>query len=265
LKQTEQAQVETGYCAMWKGVGLTDLGRVRSTNQDAFAVDNQLGVWIVADGMGGRAGGEVASQIAVESVMAYLRTCSLREPNNSFVHDQVIKELRAAIRISDEAIRKVAQDRPELSGMGTTIVIVVICPAPSPWFALAHVGDSRAYLVRSQQLIPLTQDHSVVLDLLTRGLLSPAEALHHPRRNVLMKAVGIDGQADPDLSTHPLEQGDVIVLCTDGVTKMLESSDILDAVSRTNGSPEAACKMLVDAANSHGGMDNITTVVISQN
>src|SRR5215472_4826603 len=175
--------METSHSLAWRGAGLTDVGKIRSTNQDAFGVDNQFGLWIVADGMGGRAGGGVASQIVVDSVMAYFRLSSLRgDSNNSFVREKVIEELRAAIRASDVAIRKAALDRPEYSGMGTTLVIVLLCSGPSPWFALAHVGDSRAYLVRSHQIMPLTRDHSVVQDLVNRGLISPEEALNHPRR-----------------------------------------------------------------------------------
>jgi protein phosphatase len=131
--------------------------------------------------------------------------------------------------------------------------------------ALAHVGDSRPNLIRSQSLMPLTQDHSLVEDLLARGLISRDDALNHPRRNVQIRAVGIAGQVEPDFSTHTLQSGDTLLLCADGLTKMLDESEILDLVVSANGSPEVACRKLVDAANNHGGIDNVTTIVVCQN
>lgn len=259
------SQTNIGNSLTWRGAGLTDVGKVRSTNQDTFAIDNQLGLWVVADGMGGHAGGGIASQLATDSVVAHIRVTLAEGHNSPSFRKRAMEELREAIRSGHSAVRGTADQQSELRGMGTTLVVaLLLSPDPSPMIALAHVGDSRAYLIRSQSLMPLTRDHSLVEDLLVRGLIACDEALNHPRRNVLVRAVGIDGQAEPDLSTHTLQRGDTLVLCTDGLTKMLDAPEILDLVVSANGSPEVACRKLVDAANSRGGIDNITTIVVAR-
>lgn len=246
----------------WHGTGFTDTGRVRQTNQDAFAVDNELGLWIVADGMGGHAGGEVASRIAVETICRNIRPLASTDNSLSVRSSQAVGLLIDALSLAHAAIREAAIQNSELEGMGTTIVICLLCPGSPSQAVLAHVGDSRAYLLRKSQLHPLTTDHSYVQKLLSQGNLSEDEASRHPQRNVLLRALGISDQATPDTTIQPLEPDDTLLLCTDGLTKMLEDDEILSLLSKTQASSTDMSKLLVDRANEHGGRDNTTVVLI---
>lgn len=247
----------------WKGSGHTSTGLVRSTNQDAFVVSNSLQLWMVADGMGGRAGGDVASQITIETMMSYLdsKIASNGVPQSEETVSNLIRE---AIAACDLSIQTKARENPELSGMGTTLVALHLLPAEFPQIVLAHVGDSRAYLLRAQTLTLLTRDHSIVEDYLSKGVISPEEALTHPQRNILTRALGIPGQAIPEISIRTLQPDDVLLLCTDGLTKMLDHAEILQFLLATNLSPEEICRNLVEAANERGGKDNTTAIVICQ-
>jgi serine/threonine protein phosphatase PrpC len=247
----------------WKGWGHTTTGRVRATNQDAFVVNNVLDLWMVADGMGGRAGGDVASQLAIETMIKHLD--SDIKPNGGHPsHPEIAANLlRNAISASDLSIQTRARENPELSGMGTTLVAVHLISTDCPQIILAHVGDSRAYLLRAQTLTVLTRDHSMVEDYLSKGMISPEEALTHPQRNILTRALGIPGQAIPEITIRELNPGDVLLLCTDGLTKMLDHADILQCML-TASSPEDVSKALVEAADERGGKDNTTAVVVCQ-
>jgi protein phosphatase len=149
--------------------------------------------------------------------------------------------------------------------MGTTIVIGLFCPGPKPSIALAHIGDSRAYLIRAQCITALTTDHSFVQHLVSEGRISPEEARTHPQQNVLLRAVGMEDRSPPDVTIHPLQPHDILILCTDGLTKMLEEQQILDYALALQGSPCEMCRQLIDAANSRGGKDNTTVLVIAPN
>jgi len=223
-------------------------------------VENALRFWVVADGMGGYAGGEIASRVSVETIASYLHghVATHGHLNN---HEDL---LRQSIEVAHAAIRSEARDRPELRRMGTTLVALCLFPGPPAVATLAHVGDSRAYLLRGRTLTQLTRDHSLMQDYVSRGMLSVQEALTHPQRHVLTRALGIEGQAEPDVAAHTLQDGDQILLCTDGLTMMLADWEILDALLRTGSSPETACRALVEAANRRGGKDNITAVLVRQ-
>ena len=250
----------------WHGTGLSDTGLVRQTNQDAFVVDNDLGLWIVADGMGGHAGGGIASRIAVDSIIGTIRAAASAGRALFIQPSQAVNLVIEALSIAHEAIHQAAIQNQELEGMGTTIVACLLCPGPPFQAALAHVGDSRAYLLRDRRLQALTTDHSYVQKLVAQGNLTENEASRHPQRNVLLRALGIPGQSIPDTRIQPLEPDDVILLCTDGLTKMLREDEILSLLSEdTQASSTDMSRQLVGRANENGGKDNTTVVLIRPN
>jgi serine/threonine protein phosphatase PrpC len=247
----------------WQGTGFTDTGLARQTNQDAFVADNDLGLWIVADGMGGHAGGGTASQLAVKAVTDHIASSAASFPDIRSQIDHAKELLLTAVAAADSLIRATAGTTPDLTGMGTTIVIGLFCPGPEPSIALAHIGDSRAYLIRARCISALTTDHSFVQRLVSEGRISLEEARTHPQQNVLLRAVGVEDRVPPDVTIHPLQPNDIIILCTDGLTKMLEEQDILDCVLTFQRFPDEMCRQLIDAANARGGKDNTTVIVIA--
>jgi PPM family protein phosphatase len=247
----------------WQGTGFTDTGLARQTNQDAFVVDNDLGLWIVADGMGGHAGGGTASQLAVKAVTDHITSSVGSFPNSHNRVDQVEEVLLSAVAAADSLIRATAETTSDLKGMGTTVVIGLLCPGSEPSIALAHIGDSRAYLIRDRCISALTNDHSFVQRLVSEGRISFEEARTHPQQNVLLRAVGMEDPLPPDVTIHPLHPHDIVILCTDGLTRMLEEQDILDYVLASQESLDEMCRQLIDAANARGGKDNTTVIVIT--
>ena len=249
----------------WQGAGFTDTGLARQTNQDAFAVDNDRGLWIVADGMGGHAGGGIASRIAVDSLIGTISAAASAGGALFIQPSQVVNLLTEALSIAHEAIHQAALQNQDLDGMGTTIVACMLCPGSPSQAVLAHVGDSRAYLLRDRLLHALTTDHSYVQKLVAQGSLTENEASRHPQRNVLLRALGIPGQGTPDTRIQPLEPDDVLLLCTDGLTKMLREEEIVSLLSDTQVSPTDMSRRLVARANERGGKDNTTVVLIRPN
>jgi protein phosphatase len=246
----------------WRGAGLSDVGRVRKTNQDAFAVCDRLGLWIVADGMGGHAGGEVASRLAVDTLVSWYDRRFSTEPADTLTpltHEQAS---RSAVAAANEAIRSEAERRPLLRGMGTTVVFIRISGSPRPHMLVAHVGDSRVYLLRDGRLQPLTKDHSWVEEQIALGALTPDAAQRHPMRHMLTRALGSDSDTSPDVSFHRLRPSDRFLLCSDGLTKMLSDADICRTLAATPGDPAASCQALVEQAIRMGGKDNVTVLVV---
>ena len=244
----------------WTGVGRTETGHVRASNQDALALLNDCGVWIVADGMGGHPAGDVAAQsgVAIATERARERAAWLREhPHDAaeFVADLVTSANR---RVHDLMLAK-----PSLKGMGTTFVALAITPAPMPTAHTAHLGDSRAYLYREGQLTQLTRDHTLVEKWVQRGLIDAATALTHPERHILTKGLGMGVDMKPELTETPLTPHDLIVLCSDGLTKMLEDAAIASILSHAHGDPHRACHDLIEQALSRGGEDNVTVIVVA--
>lgn len=248
----------------WHGVGVTDIGCIRQSNQDALAVLNDFNLWVVADGMGGHAGGEVASQLTVEAIEAYFRLQSRSAKSLMELETVPTTILQASIASANQAIQNRAKEQTDLAGMGTTVVLLHISKH-SPFVAtIAHVGDSRAYLLRGSTIIPVTQDHTFVEDQIKLGILSPEQTLDHPMRHIITKAVGLNQTADPDVSTHHLLPDDRFLLCTDGLSKMMGTEKIIQIIQSTEGkSLEAVCQALVSEANHLGGEDNVTVVLVS--
>jgi len=248
----------------WQGAGLSHMGLRRSSNQDAFAVDNELGLWIVADGMGGRAGGDVASAVAVQALLDHFQRLHKEGRPAAFAQGdaEATAQLRRAIQYADVAIRDRALEQSDLTGMGTTIVAVVVSSLSPLQVAIGHVGDSRAYLYRDQELRTLTRDHSLVEDLLAKGQISPGDVSTHPQRHILVRALGIEDQTDPDIANQAIQPGDILLLCTDGITRMLVDQQMMAHLNSATHSLDDACRGLVSEANAHGGKDNSTAVVV---
>jgi PPM family protein phosphatase len=245
---------------LWQAAGLTDVGRVRQSNQDAFALLNSHRCWIVADGMGGHAGGGVASRVVVEAIAASIQAART-EPDSGDYRQAREQALQAAIQVGHQAVRREVDKNFSLVGMGTTVVALRIHPLPVPEATLAHVGDSRAYLFRRDLLTQLTRDHSLVEEYRRQGLLSADQVQTHPLRHVLSRAVGPDPEVESEACTIALEQNDRLLLCTDGLTKMLTDSEIGKIMAQTED-VQAGCAELVAAANRRGGDDNVTVVLV---
>jgi PPM family protein phosphatase len=236
-----------------KVAATSDVGRVRTNNEDHLLIDEPLGLLVVADGMGGHAGGEVASAMAVTAVAAYVKHSLVRpEPAN-----QTAALLQAAIRTADEAIWTHAYTHHDLRGMGTTVVLA-LCQGEQ--VHIAHVGDSRAYLLHHGELRQLTEDHSVVARLIKRGRLTPRRGRTHPLRHQITRSLG-SRQAVADLLCMTWRAGDYLLLCSDGLTNMVEDHDIKELILQRDTDVRAACEALVTRANADGGEDNITVIL----
>jgi PPM family protein phosphatase len=218
----------------------TDVGRVREGNEDSYMAHEPL--FAVADGMGGHQGGEVASRLALDT---------LREATDGAA-------LAQAVQDANRAVFEQAGRDPALAGMGTTLTAFL---ADGDTLRLAHVGDSRAYLLRDGELQRVTTDHTVVEGLVEKGELTPQEASIHPQRSILTRAIGVDGEVQVDQASIQPRPGDRLLLCSDGLTGMVDEADI-QRILEENTDPQAAADALVDAANEAGGQDNITAVVI---
>jgi serine/threonine protein phosphatase PrpC len=244
--------------------GMTDVGRRRAGNEDAFSVRDELGLYAVADGMGGHAAGEVASKTAVDTLCAFIESTSGADeiawpvPVDS-ARPVAENRLVAGVKLANLAVFTLSQGRPELSGMGTTIVAALY---ESDSIYIAHVGDSRAYIMEAGRLIRVTTDHSYVEELVVSGQLTQEMARTHPLRNVITRAVGTKKDVAVDVSRHAFIPGSACLLCSDGLTGMLTDEQISEFLAQNPGNVTASVERLVDAANDAGGHDNITAVLI---
>ncbi len=244
----------------WIGIGRSETGLVRTSNQDAFAVIDSAGMWAVADGMGGHVGGAVAAQTAIATVQAQATSSQeqLRSGSTS-----PIDVLTALISRAHEAILAQARSQPKLKGMGTTLVLLTVIPDQTSMAYVAHIGDSRAYRFRAGALTPLTRDHSLIEKYLERGILTPETAKTHPERHVLTRALGVTATVAPTIAGCAMQEDDLVILCSDGLTKMLEDQDIHQVLCDGDPSPASACDRLIAAALDRGGEDNVTVVVVA--
>jgi len=240
--------------------GRTDPGRERSHNEDYFDLDSAPGLWALSDGMGGHQGGEVASRVAVEAAVAYWREQTEREPATPLLkggREGVLTQLAEAVQQAHAAVRAEAAGHPELEGMGGTLVLATLLEGH---YYLAHVGDSRAYLLREGELQCLTRDHTVVRTLVDAGVINPAQAEISPHRHILEQALG-HGDVEPDVSQGPWKPGDLLLLCSDGLHDVVSDEGIADLLRRYGADPAQACERLIAEANEAGGPDNITVIV----
>ncbi len=242
--------------------GQTDVGRRRERNEDSFLVDESLGLFVVADGMGGHAGGDIASRIAVETVASTVRA-AVAEPDGPFSVQVPLPEspipdaLRGAVHEACRAIFRRAQEEPNLVGMGTTVTVLLLHGTDA---FFAHVGDSRAYLVRGELIQQISEDHSFVNEQVKAGVLTAEEARHSRFKNIITRSVGFEEAVNVDLMGLIAEPGDVFVLCSDGLANLVEDHEIRDLARSTalDDLPGA----LIDLANDRGGDDNITVIAV---
>ncbi len=245
-----------------KAFGLSDVGRQRQHNEDYFLVDDELQLFVVADGMGGHAAGEVASRIAVETIAELVSAPD--EPDGTWPHPydeqygRSTNRLIAALKLANSRVLEAMRKDARLRGMGTTVVALLV---HEDIVSFAHVGDSRAYLIRNGAISRMTNDHSWVFEQVEAGLLTEAEAEKHPLRNVITRALGGALTIVPDARELPVEPSDIYLLCSDGLTGMISEDQILEIVSRQPEDLEAAGNALVALANENGGLDNITVVL----
>lgn len=235
--------------------GLTDRGRRRPQNQDNWKTLVPQGLFIVSDGMGGQAAGELASEIVVETLPALL---AAGMPTDATIGTDERHLRRLLSELSDRVLQQ-TRDQPGLAGMGATVVVACL---RGDRLLVGHMGDSRLYLWRGQQLQQLTQDHSIVQLLLDSGEIGPEDAKTHPARGRLTRFVGMPGAAIPETRQVALQPGDQLLLCTDGLTGML-GDDAIAAILAPGLPPEQSCGRLIAAANDAGGLDNITAVVVA--
>ena len=233
----------------------SDQGKVRDNNEDYLAFDARLGIAVLADGMGGLRAGEVASETAVEAVMQHLA-----EHSERLVCDEVADALREALALANQRVFALAESRREFSGMGTTVVVGALSDGR---FTAAHVGDSRAYRFRNGELARLTADHSLVQQLVEQGILSAAEARRAPNRNIVTRAVGIEFDVECDLIAVDAIANDLFLLCSDGLTDMIDDSAIARfCAANAHAEPARVVDALVDAALAEGGFDNVSVVAL---
>ena len=243
----------------------TDVGCVRRNNEDNFGYSRQLGLFVVCDGMGGMAAGEVASKIAIESMRDYFaeaaRSGEFRTVGNRVegASDRG-NALASAIHAANQAIYGAAEKMESRRGMGSTIV-AVLTDRDEPLFSIAHVGDSRIYLLRGGSIQQLTNDHSLVMEQVRRGTLTLAEAEKSELQNVILKALGPEPDVEPDVDEQMAQPGDQLLLASDGLTRMISDERIQD-IMESAGSAEQAVSQLVQAARDEGGEDNITCIVL---
>src|SRR5438094_1574218 len=226
--------------------GITHVGKQRQHNEDSFLVAAEAKLYLVADGMGGHAAGEIASRIAVDSISEFI--LHTKEDDGTWPHayDEHYKRstnrLMAAVRLANTRVLEAMRKDARLRGMGTT---VVACLADETTVSVAHVGDSRAYLIRGNQLSRITNDHSWVFEQVQAGMLTEAEAEKHPLRNVITRALGGALSVTPDASEVVSQSGDVYLLCSDGLTGMVPEEEILRVVSEDGNNLEKACQKLI--------------------
>ncbi|HMV66095.1 MAG TPA: protein phosphatase 2C domain-containing protein [Myxococcota bacterium] len=237
----------------------------RENNEDDVLVDNEMRIYVVADGMGGHAAGEVASKIAVNAVRDVLvercdpdETRLVRDFDPDDGSDMMRERLRYAMNQASVLIRRRSESDPRTRGMGTTVVALVI---DGDRAHLAHVGDSRAYLLRDQTLTRLTRDHTVVQQEIDAGRLTPELARLLPQRNILTQSVGFHGPVEPDTSTRVILPGDTFLLCSDGLTDALDDDRLRALMSEH--SPEDLVDVLVETALREGAEDNVTVVIVA--
>jgi PPM family protein phosphatase len=245
--------------------GVSDVGRVRTNNEDSYRIVEPLNLFILSDGMGGEAHGEIASAMAVETVESYCsQPATVKEDAGVTLHDAApetwspqTKLLRDAVTQANFKIYQSAQKHPEQRGMGATITTGWVNGSK---LSLAHVGDSRAYLLRTGSLQQLTNDHSLVAEQVRRGILTPQQAEESEMQSVLLRALGANPEVDIEVEEVELMPRDVLLFCSDGLTRMVTEPEIAGSL-QAETDPASSAQKLVDLANERGGLDNVSVIV----
>lgn len=242
---------------MIDAAGKSDIGRVRTTNQDAYhigKISTDMAWSVVCDGMGGANGGNVASLVAVGAISANMdRNYSPQKPDSS-IHSLIT----TAVINANALVYQKSKQSPELSGMGTTVVLTVI---KNDMAYIAHAGDSRAYHITDTNIRQITKDHTMVQYLIETGELTPEKAKDHPKRHLITRAVGVEENISVDYNETELKKGDRVLICSDGLSNLVNETEIQNIVNK-NSSPADAIDQLIELANERGGNDNITVVIM---
>lgn len=242
---------------MIKSYAKTDVGKARETNQDSFYITNEqfdkMQLFMLADGMGGCNGGEIASRQAIISAKNYIENNFEQTPKD---RESLLQLIASSIEYANMVVHEKSLEDKNLEGMGTTLEVCLIYNNRA---YIGHVGDSRIYRVRNHFIRKLTQDHSYVQTLVKEGTITKEEAEHHPKKNMLMKALGCNAFVVPDVMVKGFQKDDILIICSDGLTNMVQIEDIQKIVEENF---EQAPKELIDLANQNGGLDNITIITI---
>lgn len=243
--------------------GMTDVGRVRANNEDCFQIVAPLGLFVLSDGMGGEAHGEIASALAVETVVKHCKDIATNPAARVVGTVQPkwgarTKRLSTAVHLANKIIFRSAEEHPDQHGMGATLTAAWI---EGVKLSIAHVGDSRAYLLRGGDLLQLTRDHSLVAEQVRRGILTAVEAEESDMQSVLLRALGAQAEIEVDAEEHVLFPRDVLLLCSDGLTRMVTEPEIAGTL-QAETDPVKAAEKLIALANDRGGSDNITVIVV---
>lgn len=248
-----------------KAFGKTDIGRSRTSNEDSFSLSDELQLYVVADGMGGHAAGEVASRMAVELVQQYMLETQ-QESDITLPFDvssdlpPIARRLVVAGKLANQKIHELGQSKKKYSGMGTTLVSLTIKDGKA---YVSHAGDSRAYLIRNETIKQITQDHSLVNEYVSQGILSEDETATHPLKHVITRALGSSAQIEMEVNTLEVENGDLFLLCSDGLSNPISDEDICKQAQKNQEGLEEACKHLINFALEKGADDNITVLLIN--
>ena len=243
-----------------QAAGTTDIGLVRKNNEDNFGYDLRHGIFVVCDGMGGQQAGELASKIAVDTILDYYSQEHSRSDVGGASFEGVSQRavgLATAIQLANQAIHEEGARDIRVQGMGSTIVAVAV---EGSLFSIANVGDSRIYLIRKNEVVQLTNDHSLVMEQVRRGLMTLEEAEQSKMQNVIVRALGTDDTVEPDLADHEFVSGDVLLMCSDGLSRYVKEEKIAEAANQEL--LEKGCADLIEAAKSGGSDDNITCLMI---
>jgi len=247
-------------------VGQTDTGRVREHNEDTIASDVDVGLLVLADGMGGYNAGEVASGIAVKTITNLVREGLAREDLGSLDRGTGLTRpsivLRDAITRANKIIYQTARSQAECEGMGTTVVAALFYDNR---ISIAHVGDSRLYRQRGSAIAQVTMDHSLLQELVDRGFYSPEEAQRAANKNYVTRALGVEPQVEVEIQEHQVDKGDIFILCSDGLSDMVEDEDIRLTISTFGANLDTVAKQLIQLANENGGRDNVSVVLAQAN
>ncbi len=247
-------------------LGLTDTGLVRKKNEDAIGFDSALGLVVLADGMGGHRGGEIASRLTVDKIVDTVQQNLLAiepgqtDPDSGFSLESIC--IQEAVESANRLVFKTAEDNPELHGMGSTVVVLQFY---NNTLTLAHIGDSRCYRFRRDKLEQITKDHSLNQELIDRGFYTPEEARKSMNKNMITRALGIGPVVTADLQEDIVIKGDIYLLCSDGLTDLVEDEYISLTIKRFSDNPEEAAKQLITKANENGGKDNISVMLCQIN
>ena len=241
---------------MIKAYAKSDIGKVRDINEDAYYISNSLDeiqLYMLADGMGGYNGGEVASNLAIQSAKSYIEN-NFKEIEKD--KDSIIQLIGSSMEYANMIVYEKSRENKELEGMGTTLEICLIYNNRA---YIGHIGDSRIYRIRKEFMRKITQDHSYVQKLVKDGTITPEEAIHHPQKNMLIKALGCNAFTEPDVMVKGFQKDDILIISSDGLTNLVPQNQIFKLAKENI---EQAPKELIEIANNNGGFDNITVIII---